>query len=142
VRGFLLDTNVVSELVKVTPEPRVLSWISHRAPADLYLASITLAELIRGAMRLPDGRRRDQLKSWVEQDLRKQFLGRVLAFDEQAALVCGRIMGESERRGQPRSFADAQIAAIAIHFGLDVVSRNVGGFRPMPVEVVNPWMDA
>lgn len=137
--GFLLDTNVVSELVKVTPEPRVLRWISSRTPADLYLSSVTIAELAREAARLPDGPRRDKFSNWIERDLRSQFAGRVLAFDEQAALVCGGIMGECDRRGQPRSFADAQIAAVAIRFELDLVTRNVRDFRPMPVGIVDPW---
>jgi predicted nucleic acid-binding protein len=139
--AFLLDTNVVSELVKVRPDPLVLQWTARHAPSDLYLAAITLAELVRGVARLPDGKRRSHLKDWVEQDLRGQFRGRILAFDEHAALVCGEIMGDCDRRGQPRSFADAQIAAIAIRAGLRIATRNVGDFRPMLVAVVNPWLD-
>jgi predicted nucleic acid-binding protein len=127
--------------VKVTPEPRVLRWISSRSPTDLYLSSVTLAELARGVARLPDGRRRDGFRTWIERDLRSQFSGRVLAFDEQAALVCGDIMGACDRRGQPRSFADARIAAIAIRFELDLATRNVGDFLPMPVSIVDPWSD-
>jgi predicted nucleic acid-binding protein len=142
VRGFLLDTNVVSELFKNAPEPRVLGWLSNRTAAEFYLATVTLAELVRGATRLPDGETRERLKSWTENDLRERFAGRILSFDEQCALICGRFMGEGDRRGKPRPFADIQIAATAMRFELTLVTRNVREFRDMPIKVIDPWSPA
>jgi hypothetical protein len=110
-------------------------------PADLFLSAITLAELVRGVTRLPDGRRRDQLRNWIDGDLPRQFAGRVLAFDDRAARVCGEILGECDRRGRPQSFADVQIAAVALCAGLKVATRNVNDFKQMSVGVVDPWAD-
>ena len=137
---YLLDTNVLSELVRPVPEGRVLRWFERQVPVDLYLSSITLGELVRGIVRLPDGRRRVALSRWVSRDLRDQFEGRLLPFDEQAAGIWGTIMGECDRRGRPRAGADAQIAAIAIRFDVVVVTRNTADFANMRVKMVNPWM--
>ena len=136
--GFLLDTNVVSELVKPSPEPSVLGWVARQAVADLFLPAITLGELIRGVVRLPQGRRRDAAR-WVRDDLPRQFEGRILSFDREAAVLWGNVMGEGDRSGRPYAAADAQIAATALRHGLTVVTRNGRDFQGMGVELFDPW---
>ena len=136
---FLLDTNVVSELVRPAPEPRVLSWIAAQPPTGLFLAAMTLGELIRGVFRLPPGARRRRLEVWIDDPLTRQFEGRILAFDQAAAAIWGRIMGDADRQGRPRAAADAQIAAVALRHGLTVATRDTAGFEHLQVALFNPW---
>jgi predicted nucleic acid-binding protein len=138
VAGYLLDTNVISELVRPAPRKGVIDWIASEAPHDLHLSSVTLGELVRGTTRLPDGRRREALRRWVLDDLRRQFEGRILPFDHEAAVIWGTIMGEGDRRGHPRSAADVQIAAIAIRFDLMLATRNTADFKGVPVRLLDP----
>jgi predicted nucleic acid-binding protein len=120
VPGFLLDTNVISELVRPAPDERVLRWVASRSALDLYLSAVTIGELTRGVTRLPAGQRRDRLARWIEEDL-------------------GHIMGEADRQGRPRAALDAQIAATAIRHGLSLVTRNTADFDGIGVQVMNPW---
>jgi hypothetical protein len=138
-RGFLLDTNVVSELVRATPHARVLSWIRLQRPTDLFLAAVTLGEIVRGVVRLPTSSRRSKLEAWVTELLPRQFAGRILAFDQQAAVIWGELMGTADRTGRPRASADAQIAATAIRHDLVLVTRNMPDFKELISALVNPW---
>lgn len=140
--GFLLDTNVVSEIVRKAPEPAVLGWIAERQAAELFISAATLGELVRGASRLPGERRRTALKRWIETDLRQHFEGRVLPFDELAAVIWGNLLADGDRAGRPRPVADAQIAATAIRFDAKLVTRNANDFAEFPVEIINPWLRA
>ena len=137
--GFLLDTNVVSEMVRAKPEQRVLDWVADRIATDLCLSALTLGELIRGITRLPAGRRRSTLRDWLEGDLRREFEGRILAFDQGTATIWGDLMGEADRRGRPRAAIDAQIAATARQHDLTLATRNVADFAGLGVRLVNPW---
>ncbi len=137
--GFLLDTNVISELVKTTPADRVIQWVAGQLPSDLYLSCITIGELTRGVTRLPDGQRHTRLSRWIEEDLQQQFDGRILTFDQQAAVIWGKILGEGDRQGRSRAAIDAQIAATAIQHRLTLVTRNTTDFHGMGVQLVNPW---
>ena len=137
--GFLLDTNVISETVRPQPEPRVLNWIRDQSPNDLFLSAVTLGELVRGTRKLPDSSRSRQYQYWIRHDLARQFDGRVLAFDERAAVRWGEIMGAGDRSGEPRLALDAQIAAIAGRYGLALATRNVKNFQGMRVTLLNPW---
>lgn len=137
--GYLLDTNVVSELVKAVPDRRVLAWVAAQSASDLHLSAVALGEIVRGVAKLKSGRRRDSLMRWVEHDLQAQFEGRILAFDQGAAVIWGRLMGEADRAGRPLASADAQIAATAIRHGLVVATRNVADYRISGVAIVNPW---
>jgi len=138
-RGFILDTNVVSELVRATPHARVLSWIRLQRPTDLFLAAVTLGEIVRGVVRLPTSSRRSKLEAWVTELLPRQFAGRILAFDQQAAVIWGELMGTADRTARPRASADAQIAATAIRHDLVLVTRNMPDFKELISALVNPW---
>ena len=138
-RGFLLDTNVVSELVRATPHATVLSWIRLQRPTDLFLAAVSLGEIVRGVVRVPTGSPRSRLETWVTESLPRQFAGRILAFDQQAAVIWGELMGTADRTGRTRTSADAQIAATAIQHNLVLVTRNAPDFRDLISAHVNPW---
>lgn len=137
--GFLVDTNVISELIKQVPNKAVCQWIDQRKPAELYLASMTIGELMRSASKIGNTRRGKTLLKWVEIDLTTQFSQRILPFDGTAAAEWGRVMGESDRLGKSLPFADAQIAAIARVHQLTIVTRNVKDFERMFESVLNPF---
>lgn len=140
--GFLLDTNVISETVKPRPEDRVLAWVADRAPGELFLAAMTFAELARGARKLADTRRGRELERWIHGALARQFAGRILPFDREAAAIWAEIMGGGDRIGRTRPAADAQIAAVARRRGLTLATRNTRDFAEMDVELLDPWGSA
>lgn len=137
--AFLLDTNVVSETVRPRPRQPVLDWIEARNPSDLFLAALTIGELVRGARKVREQERRERYERWIEQDLARQFDGRVLPFDGRTAAIWGRLMGDGDRAGRRPAAADAQIAAVAIQHGLILVTRNVRDFGQFDVRLLNPW---
>ena len=136
---IILDTNVVSEPLKARPEPSVLAWLDAQAPTTLYKTSITLAELLAGVAALPAGRRRNKLRQALTDQVMPLFEGRVLAFDAQAAHAYAQVHAGAQAAGNPISFADGAIAAIAAAHGFAVATRNVRDFKGTGVEVVDPW---
>ena len=137
--AFLLDTNVVSETIRPRPDKTVLDWIEAQSPTDLFLAAQTLGELVRGARKVKEQARRERFERWIEQDLARQFDGRVLSFDGRTAAVWGRLMGDGDRAGRPPAAADAQIAAVAIQHDLIIVTRNVKDFENFDIQLFDPW---
>ena len=139
---FLLDTNVVSELLRPSPEPVVEVWVGNRRATDLYFSAIGEAELRYGVAILPTGRRQTALASAIEAILRDDFVDRILPFDSEAAREYADIAAARRSAGRPFAPADCQIAAIARSRGLTVVTRNVRDFEGIEVEVVDPWTAA
>ena len=137
--GYLIDTNVVSETVKPRPEARVLAWFAERTPSELFIATITFGELMRGARKLESSGRRRGYERWIRLDLARQFEGRILPFDMAAAALWGEIMAEGDRTGRPRPAVDAQIAAIARRHDLTLVTRNLRDFEATGATVLDPW---
>ena len=131
---YLLDTNIVSELVKPVPADSLQEWMAAQEDDSLFIASLTVAEIQRGILELPDGRRRDQLAEWFvgPEGPQTLFAGRVLAFDEDAALVWGRLMSQGRRAGRPRSGLDMIVAAVAEANGCIVVTANERDFVGVP----------
>ncbi len=140
--AYLIDTNVISETFKPRPERRVVDWIGRQMASDLFLASISLGELVRGVRRMREQARRERFERWIDHDLAAQFQGRILPFDHEAAVIWGEIMGDGDRTGRPRPMADAQIAAVARRHGLTLVTRNIRDFAKMEVEMFDPWGSA
>jgi toxin FitB len=136
---IILDTNVLSELMRPSPAARVESWVGSHPAQSLYLTSITQAEVLHGIMLLPPGRRRTALEGAAESMFETEFAGRVLAFGSDAAAPYARIAVERRRVGRPISHFDAQIAAIAGVHGATVATRSVGDFEGCGVQVVDPW---
>jgi predicted nucleic acid-binding protein len=139
--GIVLDTCVLSETTKPRPSDVVTRWLGDRRAGALFVTSVTIAELCFGFERLPPGRRRSRLESWLRQLAAVEFVGRILPFDDEAALIYGRIAAQSYARGRPPDIGDAQIAATALRHGMTVATRDVAGFEPFGVPLVNPWED-
>ena len=137
---FLLDTNVVSETRRPKPEPRVIEWLFHQPKDDLFLAAVSLGELVRGVEKLPAGSHRQTLQHWITHKIMQDFKGRILAFDRSAAEIWGRLLGNGDRVGRVLPVLDAQIAATAISRGLVVATRNVADHAAMGAQVFDPWM--
>ena len=133
---FLLDTCVISELVKARPAARVIAWIDTQREADLYLSVITIGEIEEGVAALPDGEKRAQLLTWVRRALPDRFASRLLAVDLLVAVAWGTRRGTSK---QTLPVMDGLIAATAHVHGLTVATRNVADFRRFGVSVINPW---
>lgn len=136
---FLLDTNIVSETVRPKPEPKVLGWLERQNPSELFLAAMTIGELMRGARKVKDEQRRQTFEKWIDEDLSQQFEGRILSFDDRAARTWGRLMGDGDRNGLTPPAADAQIAAVALDHDLILVTRNVKDFKRFALDISNPW---
>ncbi len=138
---FILDTNVVSELMQERPHPTVLEWIDDRLKRDLHVAAVTQAEVLTGIAILPEGKRRQGLAAAADRAFDGMFADRVLPFDRSAARAYAKIAAARRSAGRPISQADCQIAAIAAARGGSVVTRNVRDFEGTGVAVVNPWED-
>jgi predicted nucleic acid-binding protein len=121
LNGFLLDTNCISEVVSVRPDSHVLAWMDVADERALHLSVLTLGEIRKGIVTLVEGKRRAQLETWLEIDLRKRFEGRILPVDEATANRWGMLAGDMKRKGRPIPAVDAMIAATALHHNLTVV---------------------
>jgi toxin FitB len=138
--GYLLDTNVISELMKARPAPSVVSWIVATPEDLLHLSVITVGEIRKGIDLLDeDEPRRGTLQSWLDHDLRIRFAGRLLPFDEGAAERWGQIEALAKRQRLTLPTIDAQLVATALHHGLTFVTRNVSDVRATGVPLFNPW---
>ena len=135
---YLLDTCVLSELVKATPEPAVLDWVAARDEQDLFVAALSLAELHRGVARLPRSKRRTALTDWLMR-VETGFEGRVLSFSQTTAHAWAEITARAEARGKPMAAFDSLIAAVALEHSLALVTRNVRDFAATDLKLVNPW---
>jgi toxin FitB len=137
---IVLDTNVVSELMRPLPNELVVAWVDGQSARESYISAITLAELLYGVGRLPSGFRKNELARQIEAMVNEDFAGRVLAFDQAAAAHYADIVVLRERIGRPVSAADAQIAAITRSHGAKLATRNVTDFADVSLDLVNPWL--
>ena len=135
---YLLDTNIISDIAKPVPSESLLAWMSEQNDDDLFIASLTLAEIRRGVLEKPAGRRRDQLEVWFSGPAGPQalFAGRVLPFDETAGLIWARLMADGKSQGRPRTALDTIIAAVAEAHGCTVVTDNEKDF--FGIDAINP----
>lgn len=136
---YLLDTCLISELVKKEPNLTVVAWLNQQDEQKLYLSVLNLGELQKGISKLPVGAKKDELQAWVALDLVERFTGRILEIDLATALCWGRLQGEAEQVGEKLPVMDSFIAAAAAAHGLIVVTRNVRDIERCGVRVCNPW---
>ncbi|MGZ5444043.1 MAG: PIN domain-containing protein [Thermoanaerobaculia bacterium] len=141
--GYLLDTNVISELMKARPARSVAAWVRDTPEELLYLSVITIGEIRKGIDLLAEEEpKRSALQSWLDHDLRVRFAGRLLAFDEWVAERWGQIEALARRHRVTLPTIDAQLAATALHHGLTFVTRNAADVRSTGVSLFNPWSTA
>jgi predicted nucleic acid-binding protein len=136
---IVLDTNVVSELVRAAPDEGVLAWLDALPVTETATTAVTAAELLYGVARLPGGRRKAALEQAVRAMIDEDFRDRVEPFDRHAAAAYALVVADRDRLGQPISVADAQIAAICRARGATLATRNTKDFQDTGIELIDPW---
>ena len=136
---IILDTNVLSELMRPKPSARVVSWVAKHPATEIFTTSITAAEIFYGIALLTKGKRREGLLAAAESMFAEDLAGRVFGFESDAARVFSKISASRRTRGRPISQADAQIAAIAHVRSAKLATRNIKDFEECGVDVVDPW---
>ena len=137
--SWLLDTCVVSELIRPRPNASVLKWVGERDEDDLFLSVLTIGEIEKGIAGLADSPRRHHLEKWVRTDLADRFRDRLLGIDSHIAARWGTITGTSEGRGHPLPVIDALIAATSLQHDLTIVTRNTNHLERCGARCFNPW---
>lgn len=139
---IILDTNVISELIRAAPDPGVRAWVNSIPSTQIATTAITAAELYYGVARLPEGQRRQQLAVAVSALLNDVLRGRIAPFDERAARRYADVIAGRERAGRPIEVLDGQIAAICRELGAVLATRNIKDFEETGVELIDPWQAA
>jgi predicted nucleic acid-binding protein len=137
---FVLDTNVISELMKPEPHEGVSAWIAARPRRSLYTVSIVQAEILHGIALLPEGKRRNALAATAEAYFVEEYAGRILSFDSKAAAHYAAISASRRSAGNPIDGFDALIAATALAVGAKIITRDSSGFESCGLTVINPWL--
>lgn len=136
---IILDTNIISELMRAEPAPAVLNWITSHPGSGLFTTTLSQAEIYYGLALLPGGKRRDELQAAARAMFEEDFASRVLAFDGSAAMVFAQIASARRLAGRPIAQIDAQIAAITVSRGARLATRNVKDFEACGIELIDPW---
>ena len=136
---YLLDTCIISELIKKTPSSKVTAWILGIDENLLFLSVLTFGEIYKGIEKIPESKKKDKLSNWINFDLRERFENRIISFDLQVATIWGRIQALSESAGKSMPTIDGQIAATGIYHGLTIVTRNTSDMEISGVPMFNPW---
>lgn len=136
---IILDTNVISELMRPEPEQRVIAWFTKQKPANLMITALTIAEIERGIERLPNGNRKETLRKSFNGFIDSAFSGRILPFDTRAATLYGSIAAEREKMGFNTDALDLMIAATAKQHGATIATRNTKDFEGCGLNLQNPW---
>jgi tRNA(fMet)-specific endonuclease VapC len=137
--NYLLDTNVISELVAKHPKATVLEWVRSIDEESLYLSVITIGEIKKGIEKLPASARKEELSAWLVNDLLKRFERRLVMVDVDVMLAWGELTARLERNGRMMPSIDALIAALALVGNFTLVTRNTGDFDGVGINLVNPW---
>lgn len=139
---YVLDTNVLSELMHATPNPTVLAWVDSQSAHELFVSAITRGEIELGIALLPAGKRKTSLASQAGAVFEEDFSGRCLPFDETSASLYAALVSQRTRQGRPISVEDAQIAAISLRNGKILVTRNMADFEKIEgLNLLSPWPD-
>ena len=136
---YLLDTCVISELIKPVPNDKVMSWIQNIDESQLYISVLTFGEIEKGIQKLTDGPKKVKLKLWLEVDLNQRFENRIIPINLDVAIKWGKIQAMSERTGRPLPAIDGLIATSALVNNCVVVTRNTSDMEQSTAELFNPW---
>ena len=137
--NYILDTCVISELVKPLPNENVLEWIEKQSEDNLYLSVITIGEIQKGISKLPESNKKTNLQTWLDNDLKIRFESRILPIDEKIAKEWGKIQGISEKTGNKIPVIDSMIAATGLFHKMTIVTRNIDDMQISGLEIFNPW---
>jgi len=140
MRGYLIDTNVISEYNREQlPHPGVVKWLDTTPEASQYVSVLTLAEIEKGILRKEEGKRRRDLQRWFDEELPARFAGRILAFNARVASCWANLTASLLDKGRPLPTLDSQIGATALAHDLVRVTRNVKDYAGMEIAILNPW---
>jgi predicted nucleic acid-binding protein len=137
--SWLLDTNVLSESIRLQPDRRVMHWLDEADEDAVYLSVIVIAEIRRGIELLANGTRRDRLSAWLENELASRFIGRIIDVDRRVADAWGRLTSAAQKAGVALGGMDAFLGATALVHGLTLVTRDAAAFQRLSVPVFDPW---
>ncbi|MEE9338549.1 MAG: type II toxin-antitoxin system VapC family toxin [Methylococcaceae bacterium] len=137
---YLLDTCVISEIIKPKADKNVISWIQNQDEESLYLSVLTFGEIEKGIEKSPNGAKKRKLQLWVEEDLKKRFEGRIVPINIDISVKWGSIQGIAELQGKPMAAIDGLIAVSGLVHNCIVVTRNVSDMEQSTVELLNPWV--
>lgn len=140
--GFLVDTNVVSEMIRPVPDATVVDWCRATKKEQLFLSVVSLGEIRKGLTIMPAGSRRDQIEKTINTLVPEWFSGRILPMSQAIAERWGVLEGQRQLLGRPLHVPDAQIAATALEYNVILVTRNVKDFQHLDLPIVNPWESA
>jgi len=140
MNGYLLDTNIPSELTRPQPDAHVAAWLESADDDQLFFSVVSLGEIVKGVSLLTSGRKRNELERWLETTLRPWFGIRILSVDEAVARRWGAMTAKTERMGRKLKVADGMIAATALVHDLTIVTRNVKDFTGLGAHLINPWL--
>jgi predicted nucleic acid-binding protein len=136
---YLLDTCVISELIKKIPDPHVVGFVDALEPDDVFLSVITIGEIVKGIEKLPASKRKQELHTWLREDLLIRFDGKILSIDTDVMLEWGKLTAQVESAGKPMPAIDALIAATVLTYEMTLITRNVSDFETAGIEIANPW---
>ena len=137
--NYLLDTCVISELVKKSPNQKVVKWVSETDENNLFISVLTIGEIHKGIEKLPKSKKKENLYNWVSYDLKERFKNRIIEFDLHGATIWGRTQARSELSGKAMPAIDGLIAATGIAYDLTVVTRNTKDMEVSGVSLLDPW---
>ncbi len=140
--NYLLDTNVISELISKRSNKKVVEWLDRLDSNTIYLSVITIGEIRKGIEKLPPSKRKERIKEWLEGDLLLRFQGRILEITTEVMLIWGELTGRLEKEGRPITAIDSLIAAIALQGDYRLVTRNEHDFQYTGVTIINPWKES
>lgn len=136
---IIVDTNIVSEVMRTAPAPVVIEWLNRQETLALFLASTSIAEIEYGLAMMPSGKRRNGLRKAFDQFVTEAFEHRILVFDRESAAAYGELMGKRKQKGRPMSVQDGQIIAIAKVHGFAIATRNIKDFKECGIKLINPF---
>lgn len=139
--NYLLDTCLISELAKSKPDEKVVDWVLSENETGFYISVLTFGELHKGIEKLPESKKKEELRSWIEDELKNRFQNRIIGIDMRVSILWGKIQCIAEKKGKPMPAIDFLIAATALAHDLTVVTRNVSDMEQSGVRLLNPWVN-
>lgn len=137
--NYLLDTCLISELAKLEPNKKVVDWVLSENETGFYVSVLTFGELHKGVEKLDESKKKEELRVWIEDELRDRFQNRIIGIDMRISILWGKIQSIAEKRGKPMPAVDSLIAATGIAHDLIVVTRNASDMEQSGVRLLNPW---